>query len=255
MVGMNSLFAAYEIALASVSLARLRVLARENSPGAAAALAMKEGMEASLATVQMGITLVGAVAAATGGAGAAERLAPVLREWLGVSAAAAEFLAIGVVVVPLTVVTIIFGELVPKVFALRNKERVCLKLSPTMRWFSLGVWPAVWFFETAVNGVMRLGERWRRRGDGERTESAELQELRAIAALARTSRLIGASEEGIIVGAARLASCPVGAIALPAGGIRLLHADATVADALLAAHLDLHTRFPVAERKDDPQSI
>ncbi|MCR9296133.1 MAG: CNNM domain-containing protein, partial [bacterium] len=64
MIGFNSVFAAYEIALASIGLGRLHALARERKRGAAAALHMKQKMEASLAVVQIGITLVGATAAA-----------------------------------------------------------------------------------------------------------------------------------------------------------------------------------------------
>ena len=77
MVGFNSLFAAYEIALASVTIARLQVLARENHRGAKAALYMKENFEASLASVQLGITVLGAIAAATGAGSAGSTMAVV----------------------------------------------------------------------------------------------------------------------------------------------------------------------------------
>jgi putative hemolysin len=147
MIGLNGLFAAYEIALASISLARLQVLAKENHHGAKAALYMKENFEASLATVQLGITLLGAIAAATGGSGAEELLVPLIQSGLGVSLGFSRFLAITVVVLPLTMIIIFFGELVPKVFAIRNKELVCLRLSRAMKWFSSSVWPAVWMFE------------------------------------------------------------------------------------------------------------
>ena len=70
MVFVNAVFAAYEIALASVSLARLQVLVGQGRQGAAAALRMKDEIEKSLAVVQLGITLVGLIAGATGGASA-----------------------------------------------------------------------------------------------------------------------------------------------------------------------------------------
>ncbi len=163
MIAFNSVFAAYEIALASVGLARLDTLVHEGRRGAASAMRMKQGMEASLAVVQLGITLVGAIAAATGGAGATESIEPLLRE-LGFSAGMSQFLAIATIVVPLTVVTIIFGELVPKVFALGNREWVCLRLSPVMEWFGICVWPAVWFLEGTTSLIVRLGERqWKGR--------------------------------------------------------------------------------------------
>lgn len=257
MVALNSVFAGYEIALASVSLARLQILVHENRAGARAALYMKEKMEASLAVVQLGITLVGVIAAATGGAGAEEKLEPLIRAKFGVAPGWADFIAIAMVVLPLTVITIMFGELIPKVFALRNKEWICLKLSPVMRWFSYTFWPVVWLFEMGVKTVVRWGERrWRPQiGDHLHSESSELRELRAIATMARALRLIGRREEGIILGAAALSNRPVKTIMLPAEDISMLNADDSLMDSLLAAHLDMHTRFPVTERPGDPQAI
>ncbi len=256
MIAVNSVFAAYEIALASIDATRLDRLARERRHGAAAALRMKQNMEASLAVVQLGITLVGAVAAATGGAGAQRVIEPALVT-RGIPYAWAGVLAIGLVVLPLTVVTIVAGELVPKVFALRNKEWVCLRMSPAMSWFAASVWPAVWLLEKSVTFITRWGERRLRRGGEDQAElpDATLQELRAVAALARTSRLIGMREEDIIVNAARLSSTPVRAIMLPAQYISMLGINASLAECLISAHHDMHTRFPVTERPGDPQAI
>lgn len=257
MIVVNGLFAGYEIALASVSVSRLQVLLQDKRTGAKAAFYMKHNMEASLATVQLGITLVGAIAAATGGAGAAEKIAPMLRETFQMSGGVAEFLAITAVVVPLTFATIIFGELVPKVFAIRNKEWVCLRMSAAMRWFALSVWPVVWFLETAVTWLMKLGQRhWQTRIDEQiGAESSELQELHASAALARRSHRIGDQEEKIILGATALSQRPVRDIMLPASGISMLDVNASINDCLVAAHLDMHTRFPVTQRAGDPQAI
>lgn len=256
MILVNAVFAAYEIALASVSVVRLQALANHQRRGAVAALAMKEGIEKSLAVVQLGITLVGLIAGATGGASATDDIAPVLRSW-GLTGVAVNLVAIALVVVPLTALTIIVGELIPKLFALRNKEWVCLTLSPPMKLFALSVWPVVWFLEFAATGLMDLSETlWRPAPHADsRSEAAELQELRAIASMARTSRLIGAREENIILGAARLASRPLREILLPAEHIHMLSLSDSLTDSLIAAHHDLHTRFPVSERKNDPQSI
>ncbi|MCU0703170.1 MAG: hemolysin family protein [Fimbriiglobus sp.] len=254
MIVVNSVFAAYELALASVHLARLEQLAAENKPGAVAAVHMKRNVEGSLAGIQLGITLFGAVAAATGGAGAEERIAPAIEHATGLSAGIAEVLAIAAIVAPLTVFTILFGELVPKVFALRNKEWVCLAVSPAMKFFVTLVWPIVWLLEKSVSSLMAWGER-RFAHDGGKGEAAELLELKATAAQARFTHLIGDRQERIIVGATSLTTRPVGEIMLPADAISLLHADAHVADALVAAHLDMHTRFPVSEVPGDPQKV
>jgi putative hemolysin len=256
MVAMNAVFAGYEISLVSVSRARLRVLAESRRSGATAAQYMKENVEASLAAVQLGITLFGAVAAATGGAGAQKLIAPWLELQMGFSAGWAQVLAIALVVVPLTFVAVSFGELVPKVFALRNKEWVCLRLSPFMWWFVAAGRPVVWLLETVASGVVGWHERRWRSGSREvLPEAGELQELQALAALARASRLIGWREEAIILGAAGLPTRPVREIVLPAEYIVALAADAPLADAMIAADRDMHTRFPVTEKAGDPQAI
>lgn len=257
MIVCNGVFAGYEIALAAVTTARLQVLAGENRAGAKAALYMKQNMEASLAAVQVAITLVGAIAAAIGGAESAEEIKPFFQQTFGLSSLSASVLAIALVVLPLTFLTILFGELIPKVFSLRNKEWVCLRLSPPMRVFCVSVWPAVWLFETCVTTLIAWSERrWRPRlASGGKSEAVELLELRAQAASARASRLIGEREEGIILGAARFSSRTVREIMLPAEHITMLTADSSLADCLVAAHLEMHTRFPVAERAGDPQSL
>ncbi|MEX2561602.1 MAG: hemolysin family protein, partial [Pirellulales bacterium] len=255
MVAFNALFAAYEIALASVSPARLKAQADANRPGAKAALYMKMNMEASLAAVQLGITLVGAIAAATGGAGAEETIGPYFVASLGLSEWSADLLALAVVVIPLSAVTIVAGELIPKVFALKNKEWVSLKLSPSMRVLTSVVYPAVWVLEGLVKSLLSWGERrWQPKVDG-RSEVTEIEELRAVVALARTSRLIGGQEERIIMGAARLSSRSIAEIMIPVDEIVTLDLAHTMAESLVLAHADMHTRFPVCRQAGDPQTI
>jgi putative hemolysin len=253
----NGLFAGYEIALAAVTVVRLQVLVQEGRRGAKAALFMKQNMEASLAAMQVAMTLVGSSAAAIGGYGASEDIKPFFRDGFGLSNASAEVLAVVIIVIPLTFFTILFGELMPKVFSLKNKEWVCLRLSPVMRWFCFSVWPAVWVFETSVMAIMAWSERrWRPRMDPMlRSEAVELLELRAHVASARASRLIGEREEGIILGAARFSSRKVREIMLPAEHISMLDVNAPLGECLVTAHLEMHTRFPVAQRAGDPESI
>jgi putative hemolysin len=256
MIAMNGVFAGFEIALAAVSLAQLRVLNEKNRPGARAALDMKLNMAGSLAVIQLGITLFGAIAAATGGAGAEESVSPFL-EAMGMPPTPAQIVSISLVVLPLTVVSIVFGELIPKVFALRNQEWLCLKLSGAMRCFARIVHPIVALLETAVTAIVNWAQRrWRPLdGDGAFAEPSELRELVAVAQLARASHLIGGREEAIIRNAAGLARKPVRDIMLSSEYINMLNADDSLAECLIAAHLFLHTRFPVTEKRADPQAI
>ena len=98
MLCLNAVFAAFEMALASVSQARLLVLVNQKRAGAASALYLKERIGASLAVAQVGMTLTGAIAAATGGAGVQERFAPHLRQIWHLSHSTAQALAIVCVV-------------------------------------------------------------------------------------------------------------------------------------------------------------
>ncbi len=254
MLAINALFAAYELALASVSLQQIAILAEKRSTGGEAALAMKGRMEASLAVIQLGITLVGAIAAAVGGAGADEGVAPWLQGRLGVGEGVAEFFALVLVVVPLSGVMIILGELIPKSFAIKNAEWVCLKLSPPMKLFAAAVNPIVvaieWMTKTVVGVLERNVERGRLPN-----EIGGLHEFLAHAKALRTTRILSPQQERVIIGAGRLSSVRVQEIVVPAHDIKLLNADDQLIEHLVRVHLDAHTRFPVTTKRGDPQGI
>ncbi|MBI5213425.1 MAG: DUF21 domain-containing protein [Nitrospirae bacterium] len=173
MLFVNAVFAAYEMALASISRARLLTLCQQKKHGAEEAAYMKDRMEASLAVVQLGITLAGAIAAAVGGAGAQESFTPFFTK-MGVSSFYAEILSLLCLVIPLSAFTIIFAELVPKMFALDNRESACLTLSPIMKLIARVADPIVSFFETIVKKVMSFG---RKKKTGELTDSHDKQSL------------------------------------------------------------------------------
>lgn len=252
MLLINAVFAAYEMALASISRVRLSTLCQQKKRGAEEAAYMKDRMEASLAVVQLGITLAGAIAAATGGAGAQESLTPFFTK-IGMPSFYAEILALVCLVIPLSAFTIIFAELVPKMFALNNRESVCLALSPIMKAVARIADPVVSFFETIVKKIIGLGAK---KSKGEfAIDKQSLHELKAAAALARTSRLIGAHEEKIVLSAAQLSQRKVIDIMLDADYISMIPLTDSLSDALIKAHLDMHTRFPVCEKVGEPQTI
>ena len=253
MLFFNAVFAAYEMGLASISRARLAVLHNEKKRGAADALFMKERMEASLAIVQLGVTVVGAIAAATGGAGVQDEFAPYLHLAFGVSEASAKALALVLLIIPLTFVTVVFAELVPKMIALKNNEAVVLKLSPFMKALSRIAYPIVAVIEATLRKVVDLLT-----PSGQRETSRHkqwLHELRAAVSLARTSKLLGEREEKIVLAAAHLSTRPVHDIFMPAQDISMIYVGSSLMDALVKAHLDMHTRFPVCSVENDPQSI
>jgi putative hemolysin len=197
---------------------------------------------------------VGAIAAATGGASVDEWLTPVLSSYFGVSHHWAQAIALTCFVVPLSAVTIVVGELIPKVFALKNPEWICTGLSPIMWAFAMIFYPPVllleWLTTTLVAAIERLLPR--RSTDD---HLAGLHELRAQVNLLRASQAIGVQEERIILQASRLSTMKVEDIMMPDDDIVMVIADAPLSENLVIAHMDMHTRFPVTTRKGDPEGI
>lgn len=127
----NGVFAMTEIAVVSSRKARLRQLAATGDVRARAALELAESPNRFLATVQVGITLVGVLAGAFGGATIAEEIAAALND-LPLLAAYGEAIGIGVVVLGITFVSLILGELVPKRIGLNNPERIARLMAGPM---------------------------------------------------------------------------------------------------------------------------
>lgn len=253
MILLNSLFAGYELALTTVNLGRIKLFAEQKKKGALSALAMKTRMGASLAVVQIGVTLVGAIAAATSGAKAEDLIASFLQATFNISRSLSGAIAIALIVLPLSAVTIVIGELVPKTLALKNNEKVCLLLSPAMRAFAFIVYPLVWLLEVITNIFVGLFER----GLPHNISQVDLGivELRAQASALRTCSVIDKEQEKIIIGASNLSKIKVLDILIPAQDIVTLYADGDITEHFVTVHLEGFTRFPVTEVRSNPQKI
>lgn len=151
----NALIAGVEMAFVAVNRPSLRELARQGQKKAEIFLRLREHPERTLAVMQIGITLVGALAGAVGGAGAEEQLSP-LFEQVGFSETTADSLAIGAVVIPLTYLTVVIGELVPKTLALRHSMTVGLAAAPWLSLFDSVLGPIVTLFEWSTKSLLRL---------------------------------------------------------------------------------------------------
>ncbi len=151
----NGLFAMAEIAIVSARKARLSPLAEEGQKAAQTALDLARDPNEFLATTQIGITLVGILAGAFGGATLAQGLGAYFStiSWL---APYAETLAFGIVVVGVTYFSLIIGELVPKRIGLNNAERIAILVARPMRLLSKIVSPIVWFLGASTEFVLRI---------------------------------------------------------------------------------------------------
>jgi putative hemolysin len=125
-LGLNSLLAAAEIAFVSLTRSQVKELAKSGKAAAKALLLLRENPERTLSVMQIGISLVNALAAAVGGVEAHQKLSPYFQRVLPVGPHSAQVLSIVCVIVPLTFVNVIFSELVPKTLAMRNPTRIAL---------------------------------------------------------------------------------------------------------------------------------
>jgi len=154
LVLLNGIFAGAEIALIALRRSRLRELAAGGSRRAAAALALRDEPERFLATVQIGITVVGSAAAAYGGNTFARDLTPVL-ERLGLGVWSAEA-ALVLVIVGVSYFSVVAGELVPKSLALHAAEPYALLVSRPLHGLSRAARPLVWLLTASANLCLRL---------------------------------------------------------------------------------------------------
>ncbi len=253
MLVLNGIMAAYEMALAATSRTKLSILVQEKIKGAESALYMKDHIEGSLAVVQIGMTLSAAIAAAVGGADANTWFTPWLRDTLHIHPHLAHILSVVCVVLPLSFITIVFAELAPKSFALKNKERVLLRWSPVMRQLYRLLYPLVRVMEKIVAFLTR--KTMRKTADPQEAQKNALADLRAAVALASNSRLFSQAEEKIVLSSAQFCVRSIKEIQVPLEQVYMLKAADTIADTFVKAHLDMHTRFPVYENENDPQSI
>jgi putative hemolysin len=149
----NGFFAASEIAVVSARRGRLQQRAEEGNHGAETALNLASEPNRFLATVQVGITLIGTFAAAFGGDVLAEPLALALQPYVGNYARS---VALILVVLLITYLSLILGELVPKRLALQHAESMASFVAPIMRQISRLSAPVVWFLTSSTELVLRL---------------------------------------------------------------------------------------------------
>ena len=151
----NGVFAMAEIAVVSVRKARLKSLAEEGHKRAQITLEIAQQPTRFLSTIQVGITLIGILAGAVGGASLTEQLVPVLQTFEPI-AAYARTIAVGLVVLGITLASVIIGELIPKRVGLAHPEAVSLILTPAINRFSRLVSPVVSFLTFVTEGLLKL---------------------------------------------------------------------------------------------------
>ena len=235
----NGFFAMSEIAIISARKAHLQQLGKSGNAKAQAALDLATNPDRFLATVQIGITLIGIFAGAFSGATIAHRIG----SYLGTFPFLAPYsktLGVGIVVVILTYFSLVVGELVPKRLALGNAERIAPIVSPVMRALSAIASPIVHLLSASTRMVIKLL--------GAKLPSKPAttpEEIRVLVQIGRDSGVLEESEQDMIEGVLRLDERPVGGFITPRKQIVWFDLNDTPKDILQKLEKSRYSRYPV----------
>lgn len=244
---LNGVLAMSELAVVSARPARLKVLAEQGSRGAETALRLAGDPGRFLSTVQIGITLVGVLSGAFSGATLGARLSSFLQSE-GLSVSVSDALGVGTVVVLITYLSLIVGELVPKQVALRNAEGVAARVAIPMSILSKVAAPLVWLLNGSGKLVLSLlGQS----GTGGGTVTDE--EIRTVLAEAQSAGVIETGESAMLSGVMRLADRQARGLMTPRRDVQMLDINDTLEDLREKMRDIPHSRLPV--RRGDSDEI
>jgi putative hemolysin len=237
---LNGLFAMSEMALTASRKARLQVMLESGEPGAQAAMDLHENPTKFLSTVQIGITSIGVLNGIVGESAFAEPLARWLVTSFSVAEKTAGIGATALVVVIITVLTIIFGELVPKRLGQIYPEMVARLVARPMNFLSAATRPLVFLLTVCTNAVLRLlGIR------GGPSRSVTEEEIAAQLEEGLDAGVIEAQEHQMVRNVFRLDDRQIGSMMIPRAEIAWLDANAPVDTVLAQIAEHGHTRYPV----------
>lgn len=194
----NGLFAMSEISIVSSRRVRLQQMAEEGDKGAGVALAMVEHPTRFLSTVQVGITLISIVIGAFGEAAITEHLVPVFQR-VPLLAAHARGLATVAMVILLTYVSLVVGELVPKRIGMQAPESIASAMSPLMRGVAWGARPVVVLLTVSTDFFLRLFGM-----HGRRDTPVTEEEIKVLVAEGTEAGVFDKSEQDLIENVLRL---------------------------------------------------
>ena len=248
LIFVNGLFAMAELAVFSSRLTRLRQLGQGGSRGARAALRLLDDPTRFLSTVQFYITLIGVVAGVYSGVQFAEPLGVWLAQFelLAPVARYLDTTAYGIVVVGVTFLSLVIGELVPKRWALTNPEAIASTLARPMEILSFASTPFVWVLQGSTELVARiLGLR------KSTTRGVNEEEIRSMIAEATHTGIFHVAEHQMIEGVLRLPDRTVRSIMVPRGDVVWLDAADSRETVWNTVRTSGHSRYPVCKGQLD----
>lgn len=245
LIVVNGLLSMSEIALVSSRKPRLQQLADEGNRGSQAALELAKNPNQFLSTVQIGITLVGILAGAFGGATIAEHLG----SWMAhipLLAQYGEAIGVAIVVVIITYFSLVIGELVPKRLGLRDPEKIASTIARPMRMLAVVAGPAVSVLTFSTDFILRLvGLR-----PSDKPSVTE-EEIKIMIEQGTQEGVFEAAEQDIVERVFRLADRTVGELMTPRPKVAWLDLDDSLATNLQIMLSAGHSYFPVCRENLD----
>ncbi|MBN9428647.1 MAG: HlyC/CorC family transporter [Burkholderiales bacterium] len=239
LIVLNGLFAMSEIALVTARKARLQKLVDDGDKSAAAALALGADPTRFMSTIQIGITSIGILNGIVGEAALAAPFADWL-ETLGVAQPYSDYAATALVVLVVTYVSIVIGELVPKRLGQISPESIARLVARPMTWLSVASKPFVRLLSGSTNLLLRgLG--------ANRTPGPTVteEEIHAMLAEGSETGVIEHSEHAMVRNVFRLDDRQISSLMIPRGDIVYLDVEDPLAVNLEKVAQTDHSRFPV----------
>jgi putative hemolysin len=241
----NGLLSMSELAIVSARTARLKVMAEQGSGGARIALKLAEDPGRFLSSVQIGITLVGVLSGAISGATLGVRLSATLQSW-GISENLSETLGVGGVVVGITYLSLVMGELVPKQIALRAPEAVAARVAPMMRVIAIVAAPLIWLLDRSGKLLLAaLGQ------SGATEHNMTDEEVKLVIAEATTAGVMDQAETEMIAGVMRVADRSARGLMTPRHEVELVNLSEPPSAIVRRFRETGRSRLPVWEGEAD----
>ncbi len=234
----NGFFSMAEIALVSARKARLEAQADKGDVDAKRALKLANHPDTFLSTIQIGITLVGVLTGIYSGGTFKEPLQNWLSQFADI-AAYAETIATLIIVIVLTYVSLVLGELVPKRIGLSNPEGIAKSVSVVMQAVTLMMYPFIWLLSASSHLIMRILRM--KPNDNQVTE----EEIKAIISEGTEQGTIEEAEQEIIERVFHLSDRNITSLMTHRSDILWLESTKTIAEVRAEMPESLHSMYPV----------
>jgi putative hemolysin len=241
LIMINGIFVMAEMAVVSSRKPRLQQAANEGSRGAQTALDLASNPDRFLSTIQIGITLIGILTGAFGENALTNRLAVQLQADARI-APYAQSIAFAIVVIAITYMTLIFGELVPKRLALHNPERIASAMAGVMQFLSRIGAPAVRFVGGSTRVVLRV---LRMRAPEEPPVTEE--EIKVMMEQGTEAGVFEEAQHDIVKSIFKLSDRAVSSLMRPRRDVVWLDVDDSPIENQRKLASSLYSRFPVGQ--------